>query len=575
MALPCSHPQQVLHDFIGHELPPNLAPDSQLSFARIRGWLEDCDRNHASCRAARPTFMPKRVIEISSNTDADADSDASAAPIRARLVRDEKVAPYIALSYCWGGDQPAKTTNALLPAYERDIPLHTLPQTIRDALTVTHAIGFRYLWVDAMAIIQDDGPDKVDQIAQMHNIYRGASLTLAAAAAATSRDGFLRPRTQHRPSLLAARTDDSTFGQVLVAPMPQHALPLPLYTRAWTFQENQLATRTLAYGPREPVFQCLEAAHRDGGHSGVLAQVDAGGTSERDAAVQLLRHQDPGSRRLGVDPGAGIKHPRAWGRVVAAYTQRALTVAADKLPAVAAIAEEYARTSPVSDYLAGLWREELLVQCLWAVALQPLPGEVVANSNNRGGEAEYRAPSWSWAALDAHVVPSDADSRAVLTAALLHAETTLRRGEVSRFGMVAAGHLRLRCRVARAVWSNTGLRGGGAGRAVADSPAMWPDSYGLDERLTFSVDDHGLWPAGEEVAFWCAEVCSYLDGRKASGEGLLLVEVVGEARRLALPGGGGAVFRRAGKAYFRSGYDRPYWFDDEKLGVEWREVVVV
>ena len=104
-----------------------------------------------SCRAhtvGRP-YMPKRVIEI----------DQTSPSLRAWLSTDAPAAPYVALSYCWGGDQMAKTVKSRVTDYEKDIPLHTLPQTIQDAIVVTRGIGLRYLWVDAMCIIQDDGDD--------------------------------------------------------------------------------------------------------------------------------------------------------------------------------------------------------------------------------------------------------------------------------------------------------------------------------------------------------------------------------------------------------------------------------
>lgn len=80
----------------------------------------------------------------------------------------------------------------------------------------------------------------------------------------------------------------------------------------------------------------------------------------------------------------------AWWKVVADYTQRSITSPADKLVACGAIAAEFVRVLSTK-YLAGLWRDSLLNDLLWfkrpASANIPRP-------------ATYRAPSWSWAAVD-------------------------------------------------------------------------------------------------------------------------------------------------------------------------------
>jgi len=61
---------------------------------------------------------------------------------------------YLTLSYCWGSSKRILTT---LQSYEdhcRRIPLHSLPQTFIDAFRVTSALGFRYIWIDALRIIR-------------------------------------------------------------------------------------------------------------------------------------------------------------------------------------------------------------------------------------------------------------------------------------------------------------------------------------------------------------------------------------------------------------------------------------
>jgi hypothetical protein len=65
-----------------------------------------------------------------------------------------------------------------------------LPATIRDAIIVVLALGYRYLWIDRYCIEQADCPARHSQIQQMGNIYNSASITIIAAAGSTPYHGL-------------------------------------------------------------------------------------------------------------------------------------------------------------------------------------------------------------------------------------------------------------------------------------------------------------------------------------------------------------------------------------------------
>lgn len=67
-------------------------------------------------------------------------------------------------------------------APRKNQPLFALPQTIEDVITVTLDLQFQYLWVDMYCIKQNDMLDFHTQIQQMDRIYRGAEITIIAAA---------------------------------------------------------------------------------------------------------------------------------------------------------------------------------------------------------------------------------------------------------------------------------------------------------------------------------------------------------------------------------------------------------
>ncbi|PQE15263.1 serine threonine kinase protein [Rutstroemia sp. NJR-2017a BBW] len=45
-----------------------------------------------------------------------------------------------------------------------NIPFGGLPPMIQDAIFITHSVDLRYLWVDALCIIQNDSKDTGDEL---------------------------------------------------------------------------------------------------------------------------------------------------------------------------------------------------------------------------------------------------------------------------------------------------------------------------------------------------------------------------------------------------------------------------
>lgn len=103
-------------------------------------------------------------------------------------------AEYVALSYVWGEDRlkrvrppgwkMPRTLRAAVRIDEYRMETIALPvellYTIRDAIEVTRSIGYRYIWVDSLCIVQDDKQDQDFQISMMDEVYKNATLTIAA-----------------------------------------------------------------------------------------------------------------------------------------------------------------------------------------------------------------------------------------------------------------------------------------------------------------------------------------------------------------------------------------------------------
>jgi len=127
------------------------------------------------------------------------------------------------------------------------LQLELLPATTADAIRVTLELGERYLWVDALCIIQDDLADKRYFVPIMDSVYGCALLTIIALSGQRSDSGLsgIRPGSRSReerpfsirttPIIALARsgparhpgvtTLDLPLGTVVVGPSKSESSP--------------------------------------------------------------------------------------------------------------------------------------------------------------------------------------------------------------------------------------------------------------------------------------------------------------------------------------------------------------
>ncbi|KAJ0119207.1 HET-domain-containing protein [Diaporthe amygdali] len=122
---------------------------------------------------------------------------------------------YAALSYVWGKTKTYILTAETATELEESegIVEDKASKTIVDAIELCRTLGVRYLWVDALCILQDDPVDKAIQLQAMSHIYRCASFTIVAASGDNADAGLpgLRPGTRsfEQEEVLVAPATDS------------------------------------------------------------------------------------------------------------------------------------------------------------------------------------------------------------------------------------------------------------------------------------------------------------------------------------------------------------------------------
>ncbi|KAK3362568.1 heterokaryon incompatibility protein-domain-containing protein [Lasiosphaeria hispida] len=372
----------------------NPAVSSEESFAKARTWMEECTATHASCPKLGNASLPTRVLDVEP-------LDRHENP-RVYITRGES-ARYIALSYCWGGPQPLTSTTATIGSNVRGIPLKSLPQTLKDAITVTRKMGCKYLWIDALCILQDSDDDKSREIGQMARIYRDSYCTISAASAKAVSDGFLRDRPY-----LGVKGDwftvpyccpnsDSLVGAIHLRSEARYdAMKEPINQRAWTLQEHLLPPRLLIYDSYRLRWECQGKQASDGGAPNLLRTLDFGRIPASLREKALAARSARGDEQQPLPSSDETSLFRCWARTLENYARRQLSVAADKLPAVSAFAEDYADITG-DTYLAGLWQRHLGSSLMWTCQVHDGFGRDGEKSSR---SAAFRAPSWSWASVD-------------------------------------------------------------------------------------------------------------------------------------------------------------------------------
>lgn len=396
---------------------PITPPDCDTAIRRCRTWLSTCLSDHPSCRLAlsgdtlndniSQPKLPTRVIDVTG-------------PARL-FITGGKTSTYLALSYCWGkvvSSNPASTkfslTKGTVQAYIQALPHDDLPKTIRDAIEVTRRLGFRYLWVDSVCIVQDSEGDWQRESRNMGRIFQNATCVIAATAAENNTEGLFSRNYSDvmvngsdvlQKSIIRTpcRSQGRIMGQMCVAQMSR--LPWPCinlksfqqemeqsswHQRAWVVQERILARRILHFGQTQLFFECqyetmaeasaLPLLHtpqyelqskrairkRIANEATMVNSLTAASRELRSLRAIAALSYDSARYMLGTltSDVASSAQARFWSRVVSQYNATAITRQSDKLFAILGLAQMVASRLSLT-YCAGLWVEDIARSLYW------------------------------------------------------------------------------------------------------------------------------------------------------------------------------------------------------------------
>ncbi|CAK47986.1 HET-domain-containing protein [Aspergillus niger ATCC 13496] len=363
-------------------------------FALIESWIKRCESDHPECKGMRENSLvnPKRLLQISSTLEESC----------VHLVQVEKSdSPrYTALSHCWGNTLGFKTTRQNLEAHTTEgIMISKLPRTYQHAIDISKRIGCQYVWIDSICIVQDSKEEWELACETMGHIYGNAHVVIGATHAPNDSAGiytdrknkvaYLENRGKRVPILVREKIRHDVWQNDEPSWQAWNDQSMPLFGRAWAFQERLLARRIIHYTQEEIVWECISDSWCECGRLGTDRY-------PRERFPQLNNFKTRYAQVIKY--GSDMDRFGLWLSVIDQYQARGITHPKDRLPALEAIAEQVNRDDLMGLYVAGMWVDWLVGSLLWRADANSSKVAKKDESHKRPNPSS--APTWSWLSVE-------------------------------------------------------------------------------------------------------------------------------------------------------------------------------
>jgi hypothetical protein len=312
---------------------------------------------------------------------------------------------------------------------------------MQDAARVCRALSVRYLWIDALCIIQDpaDPSDWERESERVGKVFQHAYFTICALSTSNCHQSFLA-RSQYtfdldfQSSLYPPARGIYTLvctdlhrGMEIFDPVSLERVYSTWSGRGWVFQEEHLSTRKLLFGQYMVNFECGALNTSENGRVCLSDNADWSAAAIAGLSRKELCRQ--------------FREPTGF------YAELELSYESDRLPALSGVAKlVYDVTG--GKYLAGLWKEDLYQGLLWCTQ-NNLGQSLVERLYELRTSTGSGAPSWSWVSQPRYFdyglfVFQVSDSHNVLPEySDIDGWTVLSGAQVNPFGEVRSGTIRV------------------------------------------------------------------------------------------------------------------------------------
>jgi hypothetical protein len=317
-----------------------------INFNLIVDWFNNCKTRHTKNTTSDDDHHDSYEIE-ERGTDSHGCRPESSPPtenfrlvdvVMRCIVSINQPVKYAALSYVWGNatrllfckdNQEWLSTPGAL-SHDRG----EIPKTFRDAFGVAQKLSIRYIWIDALCILQDDSEQLGKHMEAMGSIYGAAILTIVSDkdSADSGIPGVSIPRGppqaafQHQGKRYFSTK--KTFGKALKESLWEK--------RAWCLQEKIFSKRLLVFTESQVFYHCTATTWFE---DTIMEQKEnISGTVHMREIPSFIRKLDPDKV---VQYTAYEAHRRSFGRnfwsLVETYSQRELSFQGDAIRAFSGI----------------------------------------------------------------------------------------------------------------------------------------------------------------------------------------------------------------------------------------------
>ncbi|KAK5987058.1 hypothetical protein PT974_11175 [Cladobotryum mycophilum] len=370
----------------------------EINFQLLRGWFSHCKNSHRGrCQPDTiPDEGPDQYLKYFRLIDV----------IERRVVDARRGGEYVALSYVWGSVPVLQliTDNAPNLYLEGSLGIHNkdVPRTIQDAMLVVEKMGMRYIWIDALCIMQDDLGEKADVIGAMDLVYSRASLTIVAASGSHANAGLAGLESGSRdlkPFEVKTSFPESSYEFIVARSSPSTLLQKsPWNSRGWTYQERLCSRRLLIFTEEQVVYLCGTSSWCE---DTVLETDDPKVHYQEQPLYSLnLPNDETQSFMQKVEEAASISPFQEYKKMMGEYSSRNLTFPGDVMNAFAGALARFQRNCEVKgiqlDFLFGIPATWLELGLLWVHASGSRNWKRRGECWRHPSGVEVPFPSWSW-----------------------------------------------------------------------------------------------------------------------------------------------------------------------------------
>lgn len=388
---------------------PMAGPNSQ-TYNMLCSWLSKCVRTHEACHPSKEYPManltlgcesvplPTRLVDVGSPSG----------DIHPFLVKTSgRRGAYLTLSHCWGTGRKVKTLKENIGHFMQQFPENELSPTFKDAINLTRQLGFQYIWIDSLCIIQDDEEDWFRESEKMGAIFESSSCTIAAVHALDEKSmdrGLFFPRDdalavevccpfERIPLRKLSENFRNENGRTCVWKyiwlkkdkkesnidvIKRHSTVIlrpriislwykirqtEWYNRGWVFQERMLSRRIIYYCRDQIHWQCFC----------------------EDGSEQSSNTTPPARRAWFSSSDSATETARLFGHELASdYSTCQLTFRKDNLIAIKGVCNKFSAHYG-QRFHAGILDDETGQSLLWHASQSSMPLY-----------PDFHAPSWAW-----------------------------------------------------------------------------------------------------------------------------------------------------------------------------------